>query len=480
MKVAIIGSGFGGLCAAIQLKQAGIDCIIFEKADGVGGTWRENTYPGAACDVPSHLYSYSFKQQPHWSRKFSPQPEILAYLEDCAESYGLMPLIRFKTAVEKAVFDEIAGLWTVTTNHGETHTFNAVISACGQLNRPAVPDLPGLSTFAGEQFHSANWNHQYDLRGKCVAVVGTGASALQFVPEIAPQVAELTVFQRSPNWVISKPDRQFLGLEKALFAHLPGWAKTYREQTYWMLEARFPMLLQGGLIGKVLRRYLQHQLKKQIKNPVLRAKLTPDYPVGCKRILISNDYYDALQRDNVALVTDNVARVTPTGIVTKDGCLHEVDAIIFGTGFKSTDFLAPMQVVGRNGQALNDAWQAGAEAHLGITVSGFPNFYMLYGPNTNLGHNSIIFMIECQVNYALQCIQKITNKSLKYLDLQAKVQQDYNQALQQRLAKTVWNAGCHNWYLADNGKNTNNWPGLTAEYRRRTRKVDFSSYTEVV
>jgi cation diffusion facilitator CzcD-associated flavoprotein CzcO len=475
--VAIIGTGFGGLCMAIQLKKAGMDSfIIFEKANRVGGTWRENTYPGAACDVPSHLYSFSFEIKHDWSRKYAEQPEILGYLQHCAEKYGLLPHIRFNTMIEGADFDEKTGLWNIRSSKGETFSARVLISACGQLNRPAYPKLRGIDNFKGTQFHSAHWNHDYDFEGKRVAVVGTGASAIQFVPPVAKKALYLTLFQRTPPWIIPKPDRAYLSIEKTLFKYLPWIQALHRLQIYCWNESRFLAFRKNSLANKIIQAVAQRHLRRDIENSRLKKVLTPDYPAGCKRVLISNDYFETLARPNVSVVTDEIVEVKPDGIVTGAGDFHPADAIIYGTGFQATDFLAPMKLTGRGGRDLNEAWREGAEAYLGITVSGFPNLFILYGPNTNLAHNSIIYMLESQVQYVLCCLRTLLDKNLKFMDLKNDRFRIYNDEMQTRLKQSVWDAGCSSWYKTASGKNTNNWPGFTFEYRRRTCNLNLSDY----
>jgi len=475
--VAIIGTGFGGLGMAIQLKQAGIDdFVILEKAASVGGVWRENSYPGAACDVPSHLYSFSFEPNPSWTRKFSPQPEIKRYLEHCERKYGLNAHIRFNTFVQTAVFEQALDSWEITTSTGDTINAKLLVKATGQLSQLAIPKLPGLEQFAGKQFHSAHWDHDYDLQGKRVAIVGTGASALQFIPHVVEQAAEVTVFQRTSPWVIPKPDRPYTKLERWLFKHLPLAAKFERNKIYWSLEWRFAALSANNWAAPIFNWVANRQRRKQVKDPALQQKLTPDYPLGCNRILLSNNYYSALSRDNVEVVAESVKSVTGDGVVSESGETYPVDAIIFGTGFAATEFVSPMTIVGLDGQDLNQRWAEGAEAYYGMTVSGFPNFFMLYGPNTNLGHNSIIFMLESQIAYVLQCVKALRDKRFTRMDLLGERMRQFNQQVQAKANKAVWNAGCNSWYRHESGKNTNNWPDFTLRYRALTRRVNFADY----
>jgi cation diffusion facilitator CzcD-associated flavoprotein CzcO len=470
-RIAILGAGAGGLCMGAQLRRAGFDDFtIFEKSERVGGTWHDNVYPGAACDVPSHLYSFSFERKADWSRKFAPQPEIQAYFQQLAERRGLLPHLRFGTEVSAASFDASAGAWHLRTRRGETFTADVLVSALGQLNRPHVPDFPGLSEFEGTAFHSARWNAAHDLTGETVAVIGNAASALQFIPRIAPRVKQLYVFQRSPNYVIPRNDRAYTEREKRAFARVPGLERLLRWWIYWLLELRFIGFTDGTWISRKLRQAALAYLEASIHDPGLREVLTPDYPVGCKRILISDDYYPSLARDNVEIVTSPIERFTRDAIVTRDGRTRPIDTVVFGTGFESTSFLAPLDVEGRDGRKLSEAWREGAEAYLGITVAGFPNLFLLYGPNTNLGHNSILFMIECQVRYALHCIRELVRRDLSWLDVRRDVMDRYNAEIQEALRRTVWSASCGSWYKTPSGRITNNWKGFTVEYWWRTRR----------
>ncbi|WP_370601278.1 flavin-containing monooxygenase [Pseudomonas nitroreducens] len=477
VRVLIIGAGFAGLGLAIRLKQAGIDdFLILEKAGDVGGCWRENRYPGAACDVPSHLYSFSFEPKADWSRKFAPQAEILDYARHCADKYGLRERIRFHCEVSAAGFDEAAGEWRVTCANGEELRAQSLVCALGQLSRPLIPHLPGIERFKGRAFHSAQWDAEAPLEGSRVAVVGTGASAIQFVPQIAPKVAELLLFQRSAAYVIPKPDRPYADWERRLKARLPWLQRLDRGLKYVQHEARALAFTVFPPLMKVMRLSFHRHLQRGIPDAGLRARLEPDYPLGCKRILISNDYYPALARSNVKLVDTGIREVTEDAIVTRDGQRHPVDTLIYGTGFAATEFLAPMRVQGLGGRELNQAWKDGAEAYKGISVSGFPNLFILYGPNTNLGHSSIIYMLESQFPYVLACLQRIRREGLKYLDVKPQVQQRFNQHLQHELGHTIWERGCSSWYKTASGRNTVNWPGFTFRYRQLTRQPEFADY----
>jgi cation diffusion facilitator CzcD-associated flavoprotein CzcO len=475
--VIIIGSGFAGLCLGYHLGKEGIEYTILEKADSLGGTWRDNSYPGAACDVPSISYCFSFAQKTDWSRKWSPQAEILEYMNSCADDFGIREHIRFGTEVASASFDEDSGIWTVRTTTGEELTADFLVSGVGQLHRPSIPDIPGRDEFSGPSFHSARWQHDVDLAGKTVAVIGNAASAIQFIPQIAKTAACVKVIQRSSNWMVARNDREYSEAEKQRFARHPWLAKLYRWRTWAGYEAQFPVFAGVKFAEKFYRRTAEKHLEEKIPDPAKRKLLTPDYPVGAKRILISDDYYDALMRDNVELLSDGIERITASGVVTGDGQAHEADVIIFATGFTSTQFLVPMEITGRNGQRLEDVWREGAEAYLGVSVAGFPNFFMMYGPNTNLGHNSIIFMLECQAGYIMNCIREVRAAGADWLDLSPAVQREYNDALQETLERRVWSQVGSSWYKNAAGRITNNWAGSTVEYWWRTRRADMKKYT---
>jgi len=474
--VIIIGSGFGGIGAAIRLKQQGVSALtIFEKASDIGGVWRDNVYPGAACDVPSHLYSFSFEPKPDWSRRYAEQPEIHAYLKHCANKYGLAPHLKLNTEVTAAAFDEARALWCVTLATGEVHEAQMLVTATGQLNRPLMPQVKGLSSFKGPQFHSARWDHSISLAGQRVAVIGTGASAIQFVPRIAPKAGAVTLFQRSAPYVIPKGDHLYGETARRLFAKLPLVQALSRAKEYVVHETRALGVVSYPVLTGLMKPGFRRLLTESVKDETLLAKLTPDYPVGCKRIMISNDYYAALARPNVSVVTDAIREVTEQGLVTADGELHEADVLIYGTGFAALDFLAPMHITGLQGRELNASWRDGAEAYLGVSVSGFPNLFMLYGPNTNLGHSSIVYMLESQITYLCDAIRHLA-QGKKWLDVKPEVQGAFNARIQQRSKKTVWDSGCTSWYKTASGKNTNNWPGYTFEYRRATRRLRPEDY----
>lgn len=472
----IVGAGFSGLCAGIQLRKAGIeDFVILEKAQGVGGTWRDNTYPGAACDIPSHLYSYSFEPNPKWTRAYGGQPEILAYLEHCATKYGLRPHIQFGARVSRAEYDEPSGTWFVFTDDDRMFRARALVLGNGALHLPQIPDLPGLASFRGTTFHSARWDHGYDLAGKRVAVIGTGASAIQFVPQIAPRVQQLDLYQRTPPWIVPKADRPMSDLELWALDRVPGAHWLRRSGLYWLLESRVLGFAFAPKLNAVLERLVRKHLERSVPDPELRAKLTPAYRLGCKRILISNDYYPALARHNVDLITDGIERIEEHGIRTTDGTLREVDAIVFGTGFRVVDYVSSMKIVGRRGVDLNDAWRTSVRNYLGINVSGFPNLFLLMGPNTGLGHNSMVFMIEAQVHYLVRAIRAMHRNALASIDVRPDVEQAFVAEMSRKLAKTVWTSGCSSWYMAPDGQ-VLLWPGFTFDYWLRTRRIDLRAY----
>jgi cation diffusion facilitator CzcD-associated flavoprotein CzcO len=470
--VAIIGAGFGGIGLAITLRKAGIDSLtILEKADGVGGVWRDNTYPGAACDVPSHLYSFSFEPNPNWSRRYSPQPEILDYLDRCVDKYGLRPSLRLRTEVARAEFDEDAGRWRIETTGGETIEADVLVSACGQLNRPAETRIPKSERFEGPIFHTARWDHQTEIEGKRVAVIGTGASTIQVVPAIAERVGQLDVYQRSAPYVIPKKDRPYMPWERRLFRWFPPARLLARFSQWLTFEIFISAFNQFRGMGRLGVRMFEHNLDDQISDPELKRALTPDHVLGCKRVLISPDYYSTLERPNVELITQGVRELTKNGVVAEDGSERPADVIVLSTGFESTRFLAPMEIRGRDGRDLNEAWREGANAYLGMTVAGFPNLFVMYGPNTNLGSGSIIFQLESQMTYIADAVERL-RRTGGVLSVRPEVQQSFDSEMQSRLSTSVWQTGCNNWYVDEHGRNTNNWPGFTLEYRRRTKRLD--------
>ncbi len=481
LSAVIIGAGFGGLAAAVELRRRGIrDVTILEKADRIGGVWRDNTYPGAACDVPSSLYSFSFAPNPTWRRRYAEQPDILGYIEDVAEREALTGLVRTGTEVTGARWDQSTQQWQVDARGSDggatTYTADLLVSAVGQLSRPHVPRLPGIDTFAGPAFHSAEWDHDVDLTGKRVAVVGTGASAIQFVPHLQRRAAHVTVFQRSAPYVVPKPDRAYHRLHHRAFRRAPVTQTFGRELTRSLSEMLNQALAEQTAFTKAFLLAFKVHLRHQVKDAALRARLVPDYPVGCKRLLFSNDWYPALSQPNVEVVTDRIHEVTPQGIRTDDGRVHDADVVVYGTGFLATEFLVPMHITGRDGRALGEEWSRGAHAYLGMSVPGFPNFFIVYGPNTNLGGSSILSMIECQTGYLGQAATALAEGRATQLEVRREVSDRYDHEMQERLADSVWTSGCASWYQTPEGRVTTNWPGQVREYRERTASFELADY----
>ncbi|WP_414439515.1 flavin-containing monooxygenase [Burkholderia sp. 22PA0106] len=477
--IAIIGTGFAGLGMAIRLRQKGRgDFAVFEKAATVGGTWRDNHYPGCACDVPSHVYSFSFAPNPRWTRAFAPQPEIRAYLERCVEQFGVAPYLRLGHELASAEYDDVAHRWRLSFANGKQVSARVLVSGMGGLSRAALPQIDGLDSFQGHAFHSQHWDHHYDLRGKRVAVIGTGASAIQFVPQIAPRVAQLALFQRTPPWIMPKPDRQLTRVEQWMFRALPFTQKLARTSRYWMLESRVLGFAIHPGIMKLVQKVAERHIRKQIADPALRATVTPDYTLGCKRVLISNDYYPALTRANVDVITDPIARIEPNAVVTASGQRHEVDCLIYGTGFQVADPYPRGVIRGRNGVDIVDTWRDGAHAYLGTALPGYPNFFMIVGPNTGLGHNSMVFMIESQIEYILGALDAMDRDRADAIEVRPLVEADYNARLQQRLKRAIWSTGgCKSWYLDPRtGKNTTLWPGFTWRFRQATAQFSIADY----
>ncbi|MFJ1763233.1 flavin-containing monooxygenase [Amycolatopsis sp. NPDC088138] len=475
--VLIVGTGFGGIGTAIELKRAGFtDFTILESAAEPGGVWRDNTYPGAACDIPSPLYSFSFEPNPRWPKRFSYQPDILAYLRGVITKYGLEPHIRYGTEVTGAAFE--GGVWRVETKTGETFEADVFVPAVGQLSRPVLPAIPGRDRFAGAAFHSARWDHDVDLRGKRVAVIGTGASAVQFVPELRKRAKHVTVFQRTPPYVLAKSDPTYHGWQHWLFEHLPPTQLLGRLRIFLLAEYATYAMTRHPVLAKMFELRTAQLRRRHIKDPALRGKLTPDYPLGCKRILFTNEYLPALAQPNVGVETARISEITEAGVRTEDGVEHEADVIVYGTGFAATDFLGQIDVRGLDGRPLKDAWAGGARAYLGITVPGFPNMFCVYGPNTNLGAGSIIYMIERQARYIRQAVEQLARPGVSYLDVHPEVEARYDDEVQARLGHSVWSA-CTSWYRQADGRVTTNWPGLVTEYDRRTRRLDPADFRVV-
>jgi cation diffusion facilitator CzcD-associated flavoprotein CzcO len=482
LSAVIVGAGFGGIAAAVELLDRGIrDVTVLEKADRLGGVWRDNTYPGAACDVPSSLYSYSFAPNPTWQRRYAEQPDILDYLERVATERDLVELVHTGIEVTDASYDESTGRWRVraTTCAGEVVTYecDVLVTAVGQLSRPSMPALPGTDTFTGPAFHSARWDHETDLTGKRIAVVGTGASAIQFVPHLQRVAERVTVFQRSAPFVVPKPDRAYRALHHRAFRSLPRTQGLGRETTRALSELLNETLAEDTAFTKAFVAAFRLHLWHQVRDPGLRARLLPDYPVGCKRLLFSNDWYPALTQPNVEVVADRIAEVTQDGIRTTDGTLHETDVIVYGTGFRATELLAPMLITGREGRTLHEEWTDGARAYLGMTVPGFPNLFCVYGPNTNLGGSSILSMIECQTGYLGQAVELLADGRLNAVEVRPEVADRFDRELQERLSRSVWAAGCTSWYQTPSGRITANWPGRVSEYRQRTAVLEPTDYT---
>ncbi|MCF3136134.1 flavin-containing monooxygenase, partial [Streptomyces olivochromogenes] len=478
VRVAVIGSGFGGLGAAVRLRREGItDFVVLERADSVGGTWRDNSYPGCACDVPSHLYSFSFAPNPDWPRTFSGQEHIRAYLEHVADVFHLRPHIRFGAEVKRMTWDPERLRWDIETASGALSA-DVVVSATGPLSDPKTPDVPGLDSFPGKVFHSARWDHDYDLRGKRVAMVGTGASAIQIVPSIQPEVAKLTLFQRTPPWVMPRIDRAISGAERLLHRSLPFTAQLRRGLLWGIRELQVQAFTKHpdelGFVEQLARR----NMARAIKDPALRAKLTPGYRIGCKRILLSSAYYPALAKANVDVVAGGLDEIRGSTLVAADGSEAEVDAIIFGTGFHVTDMPIAERVVGARGTTLAEEWKGGMQALRGASAAGFPNWMTIIGPNTGLGNSSMILMIESQLNYMADFVRQLGVLGGRIaLDARPGAVQAWNDTVQERMRRTVWSTGgCTSWYLDASGRNTTIWPGTTSEFRRATRRVDLAEY----
>ncbi|WP_372671960.1 flavin-containing monooxygenase [Amycolatopsis kentuckyensis] len=469
--VLIVGTGFGGIGTAVELKRAGFtDFTILESAAEAGGVWRDNTYPGAACDIPSPLYSYSFEPNPRWPKRFSHQPDILAYLRGVIVKYGLEPHIRYRTEVTGAAFDAGRGVWRVETT-GETYEANVFVPAVGQLSRPVLPDIPGRESFAGDAFHSARWDHGVELTGKRVAVIGTGASAVQFVPELRKYAKHVTVFQRTPPYVMAKSDPSYRRWQHWLFEHLPPTQLLGRLRIFLLAEYATYAMTKHPVLAKMFELRTAQLRRRHIKDPELRAKLKPAYPLGCKRILFTNDYLPALAQPNVDVETRRISSITPRGVRVEDGTELDSDVLVYGTGFAATEFLGRMKVTGLDGRSLQDEWAGGARAYLGMAVPGFPNMFCVYGPNTNLGAGSIIYMIERQARYIRQAVEQLARPGVSYVDVRPDVEERYDQEVQRRLGHSVWSA-CTSWYRQADGRVTTNWPGLVTEYDRRTRRLD--------
>lgn len=477
--VLIVGAGFSGICMGIKLLEAGMrDFLVIEKSEEIGGTWWDNRYPGCACDVPSHLYSFSFDLNADWTRMFSSQPEIWKYMKSCVERYGLAPYIRLKTRFQEASWDEAAGRWSVTAGENLRISARVLVSGMGALHVPHYPEIAGVERFAGPSFHSATWEHDVDLTGKTVAVVGTGASAIQFVPQIAPKVGKLYLFQRTPAWIVPRRDFGFSENWKKRFHAMPGVMRAFRKFIFYGLEWRVMGFLGNKFVRGIGAGISRKHLEKSIPDEKLREKLTPKYEFGCKRVLLSDDFYPAVRRENVEVVTEKIAEIREKSVVTQDGTERPIDVLIYGTGFHVTDQFIGMQLVGRAGLEIHEAWRAGMNAHLGVTVAGFPNFFMMLGPNTGLGHNSVVLMIEAQVRYVVQCLKLMSERKQPVMEVKVEAQKKFVSDLHRRLSGTVWKSGgCKSWYQdTQTGEITTIWPGSVISYRKTLRSVAASEY----
>ncbi len=475
-RVLIVGAGFGGVAAAVELSRHGFtDVRILDAAPELGGTWFYNHYPGAACDVPSHLYSFSFAQRRDWSRLCSPHDEILGYLRAVARDHGVDRLLTPNSRVSSCRFDEASSHWRVETETGEHYEAEVIVLATGQLNRPAIPRLPGLERFKGPSFHSARWDHEYELRDKRVAVVGTGASAVQFVPRVAEQAARLTVFQRTPNWLLPRENRLYPRPLRALIERVPAVQWLRRQWMFNYCEALTMTIRHPRTVGRVMEARSRAFMRRQVPDPELLATVIPDYAFGCKRVLFSSHYLPALARPNVELVTDGIVAVTEGGIRTDAGREHELDCIIWSTGFRASEFMAPMRVTGTDGRELSEVWRHGAHAHLGITVPGFPSMFLMYGPNTNTSGGSIIVYLEAQAAYIRQALQRLRDGNFARLDVRSEVEAQSDRETQARFAGTAW-TGCDSWYRDEDGRIVANWPGYMREYLERTQRFEPSDY----
>jgi cation diffusion facilitator CzcD-associated flavoprotein CzcO len=474
-RVVIIGAGFGGIAAAAALLRAGFDdLVLLERADRIGGVWRDNTYPGCGCDVPAPLYSYSFAPNPFWSRRYPPAQEILDYLRDCAERLGLLERVRLNAEVIDAAWDDAAARWRVLTADGGEVVADVLIPAVGQLSNPVVPRLPGAEAFAGPILHTARWPAGASIDGRRVGVIGTGASAIQLVPAIADRAGRVTVFQRTPPWTLPKPDRRYGGVRRAIYRRVPGLMRLPRAGVWAMTVVNGWAVTGNPLAGALLRGASHAQRRLQVRDPELRAKVTPREPMGCKRVLFTNDWYPALRRSDVDLVTSPIAEITAKGVRTADGLDHACDVLVYATGFDAVDLLVPIRIIGRDGRELAEVWRGGAFAYLGLAVPGFPNLFLMYGPNTNTGNTSVIYFHEAQARHIVQAVRRLAAGGPP-LDVRGEQAAAYDAEMQHRLARSVW-AGCRSWYRNAAGRIVTNWPGGAAEYRRRTSRLRPSDY----
>ncbi len=480
VRVAIVGSGFAGLGMAVRLGQEGIDdYVVLERGEDVGGTWRDNHYPGAACDVPSRLYSFSWAPNPDWTRSFSPQPEILAYLRRIADEFGIRPKLWTSARVESATWDEATAKWTVVSAVG-TLTADVLVSAAGALSEPRAPEIEGIEDFAGPIFHSADWDHSQSLAGKKVAVIGTGASSIQIVPQLQPRVGELKVYQRTPAWIVPRNDRPFLGIEKRIARRFPAVQKLARDAIYWSRESYVVAFTRRTALLRAVEGIARTHLRRQVPDPVLREKLTPEYRIGCKRILISNDFYPALSKPNADVVTEPIERITAGAVVTADGVSHPTDALVLATGFEVTPPPVARMIRGTKGTLAEHWQQGGMQGHRGTAIAGFPNLFMLVGPNTGLGHTSMVYVIESQVEYVIDALKAMDAGGWAAVAPRQAAQDAFNVGMKQQLDGSVWKTGgCDSWYLDEYGNNTTLWPDFTFKFRKLTSEFDAENYNKV-
>jgi cation diffusion facilitator CzcD-associated flavoprotein CzcO len=474
--VGIIGSGFGALAVAVELRRAGhTDVRLWERSHDLGGVWRDNTYPGAGCDVPSPLYSFSYEPNPRWTRRYALQEEIHAYIRRVADKHGVTSLVRFDREVVAATWDEGSSTWTVMFHDDQTETVDILVSAVGQLSQPVLPRIEGVDSFTGPSFHSAQWDHSFDPAGRTIAVVGAGASAVQFIPHLSREARKLVVFQRSPNYLMPKPDKPYKQFHKALFRIAPVSQQLERGGIWTIMEQFARGLDDESKVGRINRAIAMRHLRKQVKDPALRTKLTPDYPIGCKRILFSNEFYPALAQDNVHVVTQPITKVTPTTVVDADGVEHEVDAIVYATGFDTQDFLQSIDITGTGGQKLATQWADGAHAYLGMYVPNFPNLFVTYGPNTNLGGGSIIYMLEAQARHMRQALDRLEAGSWTTIEVTEEAELAYDREITEKLEHSAW-AHCDNWYRHRSGRITSNWPGATLPFANATKVLEPTAF----
>ena len=474
--MAVVGGGFGGVGAATMLKRAGYDDVtVFERGERIGGVWHANTYPGAACDIPSHLYEFSFAPNPRWSRRYAPQAEIQAYLEDTARRYGVLDRIRTSTEVRSAAWDEQRRVWRIETSAGP-HEAEVLLTACGQLSVPTVPPLPGLDDFAGPAFHTARWRHDVDLAGKRVAVIGTGCSAIQVVPAIQPEVAQVDVYQRSPGWTFPKMDFPYSERTQRMFERFPVLQRLDRQSVFLFQELAAAGMTKHRWLLRLFKLISKRRIDKAIADPELRRKVTPTDEIGCKRIMLTDEWYPTLTKPNVELVADRIAAVTPGGIRTQSGAERPADAIVLATGFATHGFVAPMEIAGAGGRRLADEWAEVPRAYLGLSVPGFPNLFLLYGPNTNGGSGSVVNTIECGVNHVIAALGELDRADARRIEVRRQAAEAFDRELRTALAGTVWHSGCTNWYVDENGHDPNQWPWTWTAYRRRTGNIEPDTY----